>query len=51
MTVNFQQYIDNKNYHVSNKDHGWDNISIRMIKLCDEVIKLPVLIIFKSILN
>ena len=34
-----------------NKDHGCDNISIRMIKICDEVISPPLLIIFETALR
>ena len=33
------------------KAHGWDNISIRMIKLCGKSIALPLSLIFQSILN
>ena len=32
----------------SNKAHGWDGISIRMIKICDETISLPLKIIFDT---
>ena len=32
---------------VSNKAHGCDDVSIRMIKICDEAIVLPLKIIFK----
>ena len=32
----------------SNKAHGYDNVSIRMIKMCDESIALPLKIIFES---
>ena len=34
-----------------NKAHGWDGVSIRMIKICDEAIVLPLLIIFKTALQ
>ena len=33
------------------KAHGWDNISIRMVKLCGKSIALPLRLIFRSILN
>ena len=33
---------------VSNKAHGCDDVSIRMIKICDEAIVLPLKIIFKT---
>ena len=32
----------------SNKAHGWDGISIRMIKICDEIVALPLKIIFDT---
>ena len=32
----------------SNKAHDWDGISIRMIKICDETISLPLKIIFDT---
>ena len=35
----------------SNKAHGWDGISIRMIKMCDETIALPLKIIFDTALK
>ena len=35
----------------SNKAHGWDGISIRMIKICDETIALPLKIIFDTALK
>ena len=31
-----------------NKPHGWDNISVKMIKLCGDVIAIPLEIIFKN---
>ena len=31
-----------------NKAHGWDEISIRMVKICDEALVLPLQIIFIS---
>ena len=31
-----------------NKAHGWDAISIRMIKMCDESIIFPLKLIFES---
>ena len=34
-----------------NKAHGCDNISIRMIKICDEIIVPPLLIIFETALR
>ena len=34
-----------------NKAHGWDKISIKMIRLCDKSIILPLAIIFKTILS
>ena len=33
------------------KAHGWNNISIRMIKLCGKSIVRPLSLIFQSILN
>ena len=33
------------------KAHGFDNISIRMIKLCEDSITLPLSLIFKSLLS
>ena len=35
----------------SNKAHGWDGIFIRMIKMCDETIALPLKIIFDTALK
>ena len=35
----------------SNKAHGHDNVSIRMIKMCDESIALPLKIIFESAMH
>ena len=35
----------------SNKAHGWDGISIRMIKMCDELIAPPLKIIFDTALK
>ena len=35
----------------SNKAHGWDGISIRMIKICDETIAIPLKIIFDTALK
>ena len=35
----------------SNKAHGWDGISIRMIKICDETVALPLKIIFDTALK
>ena len=34
-----------------NKAHGWDAISIRMIKMCDESIVFPLKLIFESALK
>ena len=34
-----------------NKAHGWDGISIRMIKICDESIVYPLKIIFGTALK
>ena len=34
-----------------NKAHGWDGISIRMIKICDESILSPLKIIFDTALK
>ena len=34
-----------------NKAHGWDEISVRMIKLCDESLTLPLRLIFESCLR
>ena len=33
-----------------NKAHGWDNVSTRMIQICDDSIILPFAIIFKTAL-
>ena len=35
----------------SNKAHGWDDISIRMVKMCDESIAYPLKIIFQTALK
>ena len=35
----------------SSKAHGWDGISIRMIKICDETIAIPLKIIFDTALK
>ena len=35
----------------SNKAHGWDGISIRMIRICDETIAIPLKIIFDTALK
>ena len=32
------------------KAHGWDGISIRMIKMCEQTITIPLIIIFKKAL-
>ena len=34
-----------------NKAHGWDDVSIRMIKLCDDVLLLPLKLIFENCLS
>ena len=34
-----------------NKAHGWDDISIRMIKLCDDALLLPPRLIFENCLS
>ena len=34
-----------------NKSHGWDNISIKMIKMCGESLALPLKMIFEAALN
>lgn len=34
-----------------NKAHGWDNVSIRMLKICDETIVPPLINIFTAALN
>ena len=31
----------------SNKAHGWDDISVRMIKMCDDILLLPIILIFE----
>ena len=43
-------YLIIKNLNVD-KAYGWDNISIRMIKLCGKPIARPLSLIFQSILN
>ena len=43
-------YLIIKNLNVD-KSHGWDNISIRMIKHSSKSIALPLRLIFQSILN
>ena len=35
----------------TNKAHGWDDISIRMVKMCDESIAYPLNIIFETALK
>ena len=35
----------------SNKAHGWDDTSIRMVKICDESIAYPLKIIFETALK
>ena len=35
----------------ADKAHGWDNISIRMIQLCEKEIILPLQVLFKSMLE
>ena len=35
----------------SSKAHGWDNISIKMIKICGESITVPLKIIFEQSLK
>ena len=35
----------------ASKEHGWNNISIRMIKLCGVIIAIPLKLIFKSMLE
>ena len=32
----------------TNKAHGWDDISVRMIKICDDTLLLPLRLIFES---
>ena len=39
-----------KNFNVS-KTHGWDRISIRMIKLCGKTVAIPLKLIFRSMLE
>ena len=34
-----------------NKAHGWDQFSIRMIKVCGNAISFPLKVIFKSMIN
>ena len=34
-----------------NKAHGWDHLSIRMIKACGNSISLPLKLMFKSMIN
>ena len=34
-----------------NKAHGWDNISVRMIKICDDSLVLPLKLIFENCLR
>ena len=34
-----------------NKAHGWDNISIRMIQLCDKSLAVPLKLIFESAIS
>ena len=31
-----------------NKAHGWDDISLRMVKLCDDALLLPLKLIFQN---
>ena len=35
----------------SNESHGWDNLSIKMIKLCGESITYPLKLIFEALLQ
>ena len=35
----------------ANKAHGWDKISIRMIKLCGKTIAIPLKLVFRSMLE
>ena len=35
----------------SNKAHGWDEISVRMIKICDESLIIPLKLIFENCLR
>ena len=39
-----------KNLNV-NKAHGWDQLSVRMIKTCGGAIIFPLKLIFKSMIN
>ena len=39
-----------KNLNVD-KAHGWDQLSIRMIKTCGDAITFPLKLIFKSMIN
>ena len=39
-----------KNLNVD-KAHGWDQLSIRMIKICGDSITFPLQLIFKSMIN
>ena len=32
----------------SNKSHGWDKLSIKMIKMCDKTLVYPLKLIFKA---
>ena len=32
----------------SNKSHGWDKLSIKMIKMCDKTLAYPLKLIFKA---
>ena len=34
-----------------NESHGWDNISIKMTKMCGESLALPLKMIFEAALN
>ena len=34
-----------------NKTHGWDQLSIRMIKACGNSISLPLKLVFNSMIN
>ena len=52
-TVNFDEtkllaFICNLNI---NKAHEWDDISTRMLKICDDSIVKPLMMIFQSSLN
>ena len=42
-----EKIIQNLN---SNKIHGHDNISIRMLKICGGIIRVPLEMIFKQVL-